>query len=116
MFRKPIREIVAAFPAQESQLAGLRKTVEEICRQVTLPTKDVNNIILAVEEGATNIIRHAYLFHEGEIRLKVALYRHSIIFSLFDTGKSFQPPDKSKLDLKSMASSSNCVFTRSSWP
>lgn len=105
MFHRPIREIVAAFPAQENQLVGLRKTVEEICRQVNLPTRDVNNIVLAIEEGATNIIRHAYLYDEGEIRLKVSLFKRSIIFSLFDTGKSFQPPDKSRLDLKNMATS-----------
>lgn len=104
MFRKPIREIVAAFPAQESQLAGLRKTVEEICLQANLTSKEINNIVLAIEEGATNIIRHAYMFNEGEVRLKVEMFKHSITFSLFDTGKSFQPPDKSKLDLKKMAS------------
>ena len=103
MFKKPIRETVAAFPAEESQLAGLRKTVEEICSQVNLSAREVNNIILAVEEGATNIIRHAYMLGEGEIRLKVAIFKHYIIFSLFDTGKSFQPPDKTKLDLKKMA-------------
>ncbi|MCP4566249.1 MAG: SpoIIE family protein phosphatase [FCB group bacterium] len=95
---------MAVFPAQESQLAGLRKTVEEICREANLPAKDINNIVLALEEGATNIIRHAYLLGDGEIRLKVAMYKHSIIFSLYDSGKSFQPPDKSKLDLKKMVS------------
>jgi len=105
MFRKPIRETVAAFPAQESQLAGLRKTVEEICRQANLSSKEINNIVLAIEEGATNIIRHAYLLGDGEIRLKVAVFKHSIIFSLFDSGKSFQPPDKSRLDLKKMSES-----------
>ena len=94
---------MAAFPAQESQLAGLRKTVEEICLQANLSSKEINNITLAIEEGATNIIRHAYMFNEGEIRLKVEMFKHLITFSLFDTGKSFQPPDKTKLDLKKMA-------------
>lgn len=103
MFRKPIRETIAAFPARESQLAGLRKTVEEICREANLPPREINNIILAIEEGATNIIRHAYVLGEGEIRLKVAAYKSYIVFSLFDSGKSFQPPDKTKLDLKKMA-------------
>ena len=103
MFRKPIRETVAAFPADESQLGGLRKTVEEICSHVNLSTRDKNNIILAIEEGATNIIRHAYLFGEGEVRLRVAVFKHAAVFSLFDTGKSFQPPDKTRLDLKKMA-------------
>jgi len=103
MFKKPIRETVAAFPAEESQLAGLRKTIEEICSQVNLTTKEKNNIILAIEEGATNIIRHAYLYGDGEIRLKVAVFKNYIVFSLFDNGKSFQPPDKTRLDLKKMA-------------
>jgi len=94
---------VAAFPAEESQLAGLRKTVEEICSQVNLSAREKNNIILAIEEGATNIIRHAYMFSEGEIRLKVAVFKNSVVFSLFDNGKSFQPPDKTRLDLKKMA-------------
>jgi serine phosphatase RsbU (regulator of sigma subunit)/anti-sigma regulatory factor (Ser/Thr protein kinase) len=103
MFKKPIRETVAAFPAQESQLPGLRKTIEEICSQVNLTTRELNNIILAIEEGASNIIRHAYLLGDGEFRLKVAVFKNSIMFSLFDNGKSFQPPDKTKLDLKKMA-------------
>ena len=103
MFKKPIRETVAAFPADESQLGGLRKTVEEICSHVNLSTRDKNNIILAIEEGATNIIRHAYLFGDGEVRLRVAVFKHSVVFSLFDSGKSFQPPDKTRLDLKKMA-------------
>ncbi len=102
MLRKPIRETVAAFPARESQLAGIRKTVEEVCREANLSSREINNIILAIEEGATNIIRHAYVLGEGEIRLRVAVFRHHIIFSLFDNGKSFQPPDKSRLDLKKM--------------
>ncbi len=103
MFRRPIRETIAAFPADESQLVGLRKTVEEICRQTDLNPREINNIILAVEEGATNIIRHAYMLGRGEIRLKVEIFKHSIVISLFDTGKSFQPPEKNKLDLKQMS-------------
>lgn len=103
MFKRPIRETVAAFPAHESQLAGIRKTVEEICLEANLGTREINNIILAVEEGATNIIRHAYMLGKGEIRLKVGVFKYFVIFSLFDTGKSFQPPDKTRLDLKKMA-------------
>lgn len=94
---------MAIFAAQESQLVGLRKTVEEICRQASLPPKEINNIILAIEEGASNIIRHSYMLGEGEIRLKVGIFKHFIIFSLFDTGKSFQPPNKSRIDLKKMS-------------
>ncbi len=103
MFKRPIRETVAAFPAHESQLAGIRKTVEEICLQANLGSREINNIILAIEEGATNIIRHAYMLGSGEIRLKVGIFKYFVIFSLFDTGKSFQPPDKTRLDLKKMA-------------
>ena len=77
--------------------------MEEICRQTNLTSREINNIILAIEEGATNIIRHAYMLGDGEIRLKVEIFKHMVIFSLFDSGKSFQPPDKTRLDLKKMS-------------
>ncbi|MCX6827574.1 MAG: SpoIIE family protein phosphatase, partial [candidate division Zixibacteria bacterium] len=60
---------------------------------------------LAIEEGVTNIIRHAYLYEKGSVRIRIIIFKKRIIFSLMDTGRSFQPDNESKLDLKKLVNS-----------
>lgn len=83
------REVVSQFPAEESQLDSIRRFVTETCRPSHLPPKDMNSVLLALEEACTNIIRHAYLYGQGTIRLHIALAPDSIVFSLYDRGRSF---------------------------
>lgn len=70
-----------------------------------MSSKDVNAVQLAIEEGATNVIRHAYLYEKGTVRLRIVTYRKLIVLSLIDTGRSFQASEKGTIDLEHLVAS-----------
>lgn len=52
----------------------------------------VENIILAVDEACTNIIKHAYQsFPDGELIIKTKSTLSRFVVSITDYGKSFKP-------------------------
>lgn len=52
----------------------------------------VENIILAVDEACTNIIKHAYQsFPDGELIIKTKSTLSRFVVSITDYGKSFEP-------------------------
>lgn len=105
MFQRAIKEINAEFIAEERYLDSIRKVVKESCSTAGMSTKDISAVLLAIEEGATNIIRHAYLYEKGTLRLRIVIYRKLLAFSLFDTGRSFEPQGNGKLDLERLVES-----------
>lgn len=105
MFRRPIKEINAEFQAEEKYLDSIQRVVREACVAAGMNRKYVSAVLLAIEEGATNIIRHAYLYEQGTIRLRIITYKKLISFSLIDTGRSFRPEGTGKLDLDRLVES-----------
>jgi serine phosphatase RsbU (regulator of sigma subunit)/anti-sigma regulatory factor (Ser/Thr protein kinase) len=105
MFRKPIKEINAEFPAEDRYLDSIRRVVKESCTSVGMPRKDVSAVLLAIEEGATNVIRHAYLYEKGSLRLRIVLYEKFAAFSLIDTGRSFEPTSNGSINLDRLVES-----------
>ncbi|MBU8932735.1 MAG: SpoIIE family protein phosphatase [candidate division Zixibacteria bacterium] len=105
MWRRPVKEITAEFIAEEKYLDSLQRTARESCVAAGMSSRDVNAVLLATEEGATNIIRHAYLYEKGTIRLRIVIYRKLIVLSLIDTGRSFQASEKGTIDLEHLVES-----------
>ena len=105
MFRRPIKEINAEFQAEEKYLDSIQRTVKESCNAASMSSKEISAVLLAIEEGATNIIRHAYLYEKGIIRVRIIIYRKLIAFSLIDYGRSFQPDNSGTIDLKHLVDS-----------
>jgi len=105
MFRRPIKEIDAEFLAEEKYLDNIRQIVKESCTTAGMSRKDISAVLLAIEEGATNIIRHAYLYEKGTLRLRIVIYKKIIAFSLIDSGRSFQPEGYNKIDLERLVES-----------
>jgi serine phosphatase RsbU (regulator of sigma subunit)/anti-sigma regulatory factor (Ser/Thr protein kinase) len=105
MFRRPIKEINAEFPAEDRYLDSIRRVVKESCTSVGMPRKDVSAVLLAIEEGATNVIRHAYLYEKGVLRLRIVLYDKFAAFSLIDTGRSFEPNSSGSINLDRLVES-----------
>jgi len=105
MFTKPVREINAEYQAEESSLPSILNLTRETCINAGLSRKDVSAITLAIEEGVTNIIRHAYLYEKGRVRLRIVVFKKRIIFSLIDNGRSFHPESGGKLDLDKLVNS-----------
>lgn len=102
MFRRPIKEVNTEVPAEEKYLDTIQRTVRESCAAAGLTRKDGNSVLLAIEEGATNIIRHAYLYEKGTIRLRIVIYKKLVVFSLIDFGRSFAPEEAGKVDLEQL--------------
>lgn len=105
MLRRPVKEINAEYPAEDKYLDAIRRTVQESCASAGMPRKDIAATILAVEEGATNIIRHAYLYSKGILRIRIIIYSRLIVISLIDFGRSFDPGGGARLDLQKLVDS-----------
>lgn len=102
MFRKPVKEINAEFIAEEKYLDSIQRTVKESCVAAGMSKKETAAVLLAIEEAATNVIRHAYLYEKGIIRLRVVIYKKMAVFSLIDFGRSFQPDEGRTIDLNKL--------------
>ncbi len=105
MFNRPIKEINAEFLAEDKYLDSIQRTVEESCVAAGMKRSDIASVLVAIEEGASNIIRHAYLYEKGTIRLRIVIYKKMIVFSLIDFGRSFQPDEVDSLDLDRLVES-----------
>jgi len=78
-----------SFPADEGQLEDIRGSVKNVLNDSDLTVKDINSVLLAIEEVCTNVIRHAYLYAPGTIRIKIAIHPGKVVFSVFDRGRRF---------------------------
>ncbi|MBU0984351.1 MAG: SpoIIE family protein phosphatase [candidate division Zixibacteria bacterium] len=105
MFRRPIKEISAEFQAEERHLDGIQRVVRDACGSAGMARKDISAVLLAIEEGATNIIRHAYLYEPGILRVRIVIYKKLITFSLIDRGRSFRPEGHGQLNLERLVES-----------
>ncbi len=88
-------------PAHIDYLADLRDFVTKIGRKYHLSEKLVKSFKLAIDEAATNIIRHAYrgTNQQGYITLRAVVRKTSVTFSLIDQGKYFDPTRVTEPDL-----------------
>jgi len=102
---RPVKEINAEFLAEDRYLDSLRQIAREACVAAEMPRKTTTAVLLAIEEGATNVIRHAYLYEKGTIRLRIVIYKKLVAFSLIDNGRSFQPSGNAKLNLEKLVES-----------
>lgn len=86
--RKPI-EIFMSFVADENMLEDIRRSVNDAIVDVNIGNRERNGILLAIEEACTNVIRHAYLYGPGTIRIKIKIFPSKVVFSIFDKGRRF---------------------------
>jgi serine/threonine-protein kinase RsbW len=78
--------------SKTENLSEIRDFVSINARAAGIPEAIVENIILAVDEACTNIIKHAYkLSPEGEINIKVNYDENKFTITIIDYGKSFEP-------------------------
>jgi len=71
-----------------NQLSDIRKNMTDVCKQLSFSEKDINAIVLAIDEACTNIIRYAYNeCRNGEIQISVTANQQQVIFRLHDFAK-----------------------------
>jgi sigma-B regulation protein RsbU (phosphoserine phosphatase) len=78
-----------------SQLVLVREFAERFCRALPPPalTEDsIAQLQLAVTEAASNIVRHAYRGHVGQlIWIEADAFADRVVLRLYHTGESFDP-------------------------
>ncbi len=71
-----------------SELSDIRKNVTKICTELKFTEKDTNEIVLAIDEACTNIIRYAYKdCRNGVIHINITVADNQVIFRLHDFAK-----------------------------
>lgn len=78
--------------SKTENLSVIRDFVSENALTAGIPLTTVENIMLAVDEACTNIIKHAYKSSpEGEIIINIEYNKEKFTITIIDYGKSFEP-------------------------
>jgi len=99
VFKAAINEEIKV-PAHIDYLGDLRNFVTKAGRKHNFSKSVVNAFKLAIDEAATNIIKHAYRDWEGMITMRVIVKKNSMTVVLIDQGKYFDPARVADPDLK----------------
>jgi len=78
--------------SKTENLSEIRDFVSSNASKAGISASTVDNIILAVDEACTNIIKHAYkLSPQGEINIRIEYDEEKFTVTIIDYGKSFEP-------------------------
>ena len=87
--------------SKTENLSIIRDFIKTTTAEAGVASDVVENIILAVDEACTNIIKHAYnSFPDGEIIIKTKSTLSRFVVSITDHGKSFEPETIPEPDLQ----------------
>lgn len=80
----------STFKSSTDNLSSIRDFVKSAAQQVGF-SKDISgNIILAVDEAVTNVIKHAYKYSdEGKILVSISFIKNKFSVSISDKGTHF---------------------------
>ena len=98
----PPKEVVEIrLPNQLKYLSTVADFLKSVCQNQEVPSKDIEDILLAVDEASTNVIKYAY--QVGPInyfKVRVSVNRELVQIDLLDQGKRFNPLEIPLLDVK----------------
>ena len=80
-----------SIPADLDRLAELRAAVREIAEVWDAPPDCTGDLVQAIDEAATNIIRYGYRGEPGEIEMTADLDGDDIVITLADRAPDFDP-------------------------
>jgi serine/threonine-protein kinase RsbW len=87
--------------SKTENLSVIRDFISTSAAEARVTPDVVENIILAVDEACTNIIKHAYKsFPDGELIIKTKSTQSRFIISITDYGNSFEPDSIPEPDLQ----------------
>ncbi|MGB5531318.1 MAG: ATP-binding protein [Ignavibacteriaceae bacterium] len=87
--------------SKTENLSVIRDFVSENALNAGIPMAKVEDIMLAVDEACTNIIKHAYKSSpEGEIIINIEYNKEKFTITIIDYGKSFEPESVPLPDLQ----------------
>ena len=87
-----IKEKKLVVKSKTENLSKIRAFIQGIASTVGFTNESIDNMILAVDEACTNIIKHAYKsYPDAEIIIKVKYESKKLIITIVDYGKTFMP-------------------------
>ena len=87
--------------SKTENLSKIRDFVSSNAYKAGIENSAIDNIILAVDEACTNIIRHAYkLSPQGEIIIQIKYDEKKFIITIIDYGIAFKPDSIPQPDLQ----------------
>lgn len=87
--------------SRTENLSLIRDFISSQASSSGLSAEEIENIMLAVDEACTNIIKHAYKsYPEGDIVIKLESKRDKLIISIIDHGNTFDPTGVPDPDLQ----------------
>ncbi len=98
MFKRMVKEEYKV-PAEISYLGEMRDFVTRVGRKYGVAERTINAFKLAIDEAATNIIRHAYRDWDGFITIRIIIRDKSVAVSMIDQGHAFDPRNVRDPDL-----------------
>ncbi len=101
MSRRLKHKVSTSIKSDTGQLETVRDFVEEAAREFGFGDDDVSNIVLAVDEACTNIIKHAYEgASTGTITVEIRREGKTFSVRIRDNGKAFNPDGLEPPDLR----------------
>jgi serine/threonine-protein kinase RsbW len=90
--RNKIKERKLVVYSKTENLAKIRSFVKRTALEAGFKNDAIDNMILAVDEACTNIIKHAYKsYPDGEIILKIKYQNDKLEITIIDYGMAFKP-------------------------
>mgnify|MGYP000235855357 CR=1 FL=1 len=87
---KEIEKESFTYPASVSSIFEIKRKITDICKRNNFSYRDLNNIIIVIDEACSNIIKHAYKdMLPGDILIETKVTNRGIYITLVDKGKSF---------------------------
>jgi serine/threonine-protein kinase RsbW len=78
--------------SRTENLSLIRDFISDKASESGLSNDEVENIMLAVDEACTNIIKHAYKsYPDGKIIIKVDYNTDKLLITIIDYGSTFDP-------------------------
>jgi|SRR5690554_1190378 len=78
--------------SRTENLSKIREFIQDYASSVGFDQEAIDNMMLAVDEACTNIIKHAYKsYPDGEIVIKISYKEKKLTINIIDFGKAFHP-------------------------
>jgi len=94
-----IEEHFFAYPALQGYVPEIKDKLTDILKRNKFSYRDLNNMLIVIDEACSNVIRHAYKdMDTGDIKFEIIVKRKGVYITIIDKGrtfdwKSFKTPD-----------------------
>jgi serine/threonine-protein kinase RsbW len=96
--RKTLRKTIQS---RTDHLHEIREFIAHQARRMGFDDEESANIVLAVDEACTNVIKHAYAFApDKKITVEIRARSNALEVRVLDNGKSFDPTGVKAPDIK----------------